>query len=468
MDMTGTTVADSAPPGGGEGSAGPGEAGSGGVDFSSVLDDQPSIEGESGPDPGSEPDVAGALAEPTEPAPGEGVDRSKAAPESTADEYPDPLPEKLEGLLQAVRAKNPELARSIRDDHFALNGSDGYRAVFPQISEAREYRMIAPTLQDLQGMQEFATRYTNLDQLYVGRPAELLQVLAEDRPSFVNVMKALEPGLRADPEAYQMVSQAFGTNLFHNLIAQVEKDGLGEDVVEVLRGVAQRYLGARQGSEARADAPRLQPREQRELEQLRRERDSGRESGYRSFFTSVNDTYSSALLGEAKKYVDERTGKAFPDDVRDEIAEYLVLSISKEINGNSMAAGELSQMIRSGRLDSEHAKQVLERVMVRARAYLPTKAAPLIRKWSDRLRRISGGSNPKTAAASKDVGSGAPSAPAPSSSASTPAGAPPGWATMSVAEQSKWIDFDAMDKKYGNADEALVKRLPIIFKKKRN
>jgi hypothetical protein len=359
--------------------------------------------------------------------PGEG-EPAKTEPEQPAEQSTEPLPEKLENLLKTIKLSNPrlgkELDRIVRDDHFALNGPEGYRAVMPTVEEARQYKAVAPTIEDLTVINEDAQLYGRINSQYERDPVGLVRTLAEDPASFQRVLAAMPQVLGSMPQLYETLATPIGQNLFANLVNFVGtdqpirlEDGSEVDpkvAADFLRAVGARYLGKNGGPQNGANSrqpnvSRFQddPEYRRYQELLAREQ-NGSQQAAASFQQSVREEFHSAGLAEVRKYFDEKVGDKLPDDIKDEIAARVFGQIADGFDAHPVIKSELDRLVGSGRFDATHRKALLDRLMTRTRASLPTSAQPEIKKWRERLQKLSAGEIEKTSRAvpKKDVGSG--------------------------------------------------------------
>jgi len=388
-------------------------------------------------------------------------------PDQTAEQDAEPLPQKIEDLLKAVRQANPKLAqelnRIVREDHFKLHGPTGFLSTFQGgVEEAQEYKTIAPTVEDLRTMAEYSQRFDGLERAHASNPDALVDVLvgdpsvAEDNRRFANFARALEPALRQrHPERYALVAKGFNENFWGNVISYVDERGTPEQA-ELFRTVGQQLLGGPMQAQRAPAVGQPQPF-QAEQQQFQQERQAWEAQKREAFFQDVNRQVVPAVRGEVAKYLAEKAS-TLPDDIRDELAGTITSQIFNEINRNPMVASEVRSMIEGGDLSQDHMRQMLDRALVRARAYLPTKSAPEIRRWSERLRKLQGGNgkatSPGVTGQTKDVGAGSPTVGGP---VGAPKGFPPGWNAMKPQQRadalSSQVNWAAMGE---DADEIFM------------
>jgi len=455
-----------------------GEAALGGVDFEAILDganpEQVLAQGQQESTPAEPTPTPEGQEQPQEAKPEEAVEpkTEEETPEQTAkEEFSEPLPGKLGALLKAVEKTSPDLARQIRSDHEALNGPEGYRAVFPKLEEAVAYRQVAPTLDDLKALDEFSTRYENLDRLYREDQPGLLRMVMSDPEFAPRLAASWEPTLRAmSPQLYAEGAKPFNQNFLNNLIA-LEGQAGEEAGVEYLRQLAQKYLGGLNGGQRGAVPQGQDPRDQ-EIQRLRAELDGRSVESRQGFFNDINREAVPSLKGEVVKYLTEKIGARIPEgareDLLDEMASNVADQIFSEMNGNRMVAGHLKSVIESGDLSPAHRQAALSAVMERAKAYIAQKSAEPIRKWNNRLSKMQSGtvnSPTRETTATKNVGQGA----TPASAVKTgpaPEGAPQGWNLMKPDERAKYVDwtrtsdedFMALNAGFGDPKTVVLKK----------
>ncbi len=411
MEMESTQVADSG-------------AGSGEPDLQAVLDSGASVESileKATPQTAETPEPA-STTEVKEPTTAEPV---KTDPDQTTEQdEAEPLPQKIEDLLKQVRASNPKLAtdlnKIVREDHFLLHGPTGFLTRFPGgTQEAEQYKAVAPTVEDLNHINDDAQVYNHINRQYESDPAGLVNTLAEEPALFQRVLATLPTVLRDKPQLYETLATPIGQNLFANLTNFVGTDRPitlpdGSEVdpkvaADFLRAVGARYLGGKgQNGDRSPNASRFRDDpEYRELQKLREERAQGSQNQVASFQQSVVKEFHQAGLGEVRKFINEKA-PALTDDIKDEIADRVFKQISNGFDAHPVIKSELDGMTRNGRFDDGHRKALFDRLMARMRASLPTSALPEINKWRDRLQKLSLGEteNNKRAVVRKDVGAG--------------------------------------------------------------
>jgi hypothetical protein len=389
--------------------------------------------------------------EPTTP---ETTETAEAKPDQTTEQdETEPLPQKIEDLLRAVRQANPklgaELNRVVREDHFLLHGPTGFLTAFPGgINEASEYKSVAPTVDDLKAMAEYSQRYDYVDKQYANDPAGLIRTLAEIPEEFTKVAEAFEPTLRAlgNPQMYEAAAKSFNVNFWRNLTAAVEQQGSPEEV-ELFKAVGQKFLGPMvQQQPWQGQGQAAQP--QGELQQLRAEREQFQHQRQEAFFNDAKATWTDLVKADMRKHLEQTMGTVIPKDIRDDVIADAIREASpaiwKVIDGNEMVKGRLADLINSGDQSPQHKKAVVDAVLAYAKPQIQTATAPVIRKHMSRARAYGGNTNATkatTSTASKDVGSGSPPV---GGQQGAPKGFPAGWNAMNPETRSKFINWRAM------------------------
>jgi hypothetical protein len=388
------------------------------------------------------------------------ADEDKPA-EQTAEEFSEPLPGKLGKLLETLGkdAKTADLARQIRADHEALNGPEGFRGMFKTVDEAREYKTVAPTVDDLKVMSDFSERYGYVDRLYTSDPVNLIRTLAEDGPAFQGVAKAFEPALRQlnDPQVYETAARPFNQNFWRNVMGQVQRDGTPEEI-QLFEAFQQKYLGNMSQGQRNDFGPRQNgnPEQQR----FEAERNDFYRARNDSMFQEVKRDGRKAIQDEARKFISEKVGTGIPKAVRDEyldeMSAHVTDAIWKEFNSNPLVVRDLNEILSNGDYSPAHKQALLDRVMTRAKAALASTSAPEITRVMGRIRKLAGGngnaSTTTTTGPSKDVGSGSPTTGA-VKSGPMPRGAPPGFNNMKQEDQAKYVNWGKMGD---DADEIFI------------
>lgn len=432
----------------------------------------PQTFGEPPETPQAETPTPAAEAQPAkEEPPSPAEEKVEAQPtEQSETEEQEPLPEKLDQLAKSLSKTNPELARQLRSDYFALNGPDGYRALMGTVEEAREYKAIAPTLDDLRTISEYATRYDGADRLYTDNPQGFVQLLAEDRQAFQGVARALEPTLRNDPEMYATTARPFNENFIGNLSRQVERDGTPEEI-ELFRAIVQRYVGPMNGNGY--GQPQQQfgmqppPQQSMEMHRFQQEKQQFEAQRHQSFFNDVKTTTTDTFNAELRKYIDEKMGQGIPEEFRERAATDAAAEIWKFINTHPVIQSNLKRIIEGGDYSPEHRQAAINAALNYAKANMQ-KSANAITAWTKLWRKTQGGttqSKPTAPAAAqgatKDVGSGSPSVGGP---VGAPKGFPPGWNAMKPQQRMDSLEgkvnWDAternLDREYPSVEQLLM------------
>ena len=451
-----------------------GEAALGNVDFQAILDGanpesvlsqgQPEVtSAEPTPTPeGQEPSTEEAeVQEPVE------TKTEEKPADQTAEEFSEPLPGKLGKLLEAVAKTSPDLARQIRADHEALNGPEGFRGMFRTVEEAKEYKTVAPTVEDLKVMADYSQRYDNVDKQYVNDPKGLLRTLAQDpqrpgavAPEFERMAQVFEPSLRElnNPQLYEAAARPFNQNFWQNVMSTVQREGTPEEQ-ELFKAFEQKYLGQMTRGPQPWNGQQQNPA-QSELETLRAERETFQHQQQEAFFNDAKASWTESVNTDLKKYLEEKMGSSIPKDVRDDVISDAVReaapAIWKVIDGNPLVKSRLAGVIDGGDRSPQHKKAVIDAVLAYAKPQIQAVTAPVIRKWLGRAKAMGGNSNaPKTTTtnnATKDVGSGSPTV-GTARSGLMPKGAPPGFNNMKPEDRNKFINWKAMGE---DALEAVI------------
>ena len=438
----------------------------------------PQTFGEPPEKPQAETPTPAAEAQPAKeepPSPAEEGAEAQPTEQSEEDQYQEPLPEKLDQLAKSLSKTNPELARQLRSDYFALNGPDGYRALMGTVEEAREYKQIAPTLDDLKTISEFATNYDRADRLYGTDPKAFIELLAEDQDAFKGIAREMARGmestLRSDPQTYAETAKPFNDNFIGNLSRYVERDGTPEEI-ELFRAIVQRYVGPMNGNgygqpQQQQFGMQPPPQQSMEMHRFQQEKQQFEAQRHQSFFNDIRSTTTDTFNAELRKYIDEKMGQGIPEEFRERAATDAAAEIWKFINTHPVIQSNLARIIEGGDYSPEHRQAAINAALNYAKANMQ-KSANAITAWTKLWRKTQGGttqSKPTSPAAAqgatKDVGSGSPSVGGP---IGAPKGFPPGWNAMKPQQRMDSLEgkvnWDAternLDREYPSVEQLLM------------
>jgi hypothetical protein len=275
-----------------------------------------------------------------------------------------------------VFKKFPDLRR----DHYAIRA---FRGMFPQISEAREYKSLFPTLDEAKQVANEAASVRYMDNLFRSDPERLLAEMHQADPqAFRGMASATRSIYASDPQLYrEAVAKPIVSDLLTNLaeIASGLEGDEGADLKTAIGIIAKhaQLSGSQPEPRAADDDPRIQ-----DYERIKAREQEMAQGQWASFAKDVDEQFWSNLGQEVSGIlVKANKGGALPA-VLEMARNEVMADIWNEVGRNSYVNSALPSKMREmwGRPD-----QLAAWKMAYARPKIAAKVAAVMKRLTPQV-----------------------------------------------------------------------------------
>lgn len=320
--------------------------------------------------------------------------------ESEAAETPDPADDPQ--VLKDVFKKHPELRESYYREQ-------AYRQEFPTVAEAREYKQLAPTLDNLKTAVTNSRELEGFDDAYFSaNPADhqtFFQTLAKQDPAqFAKVAQSIPDALYTiDPTLYRsVIAEPAVVSSLGNLMQLALQRGLGEhgegqNLANAVDVIAMTLFGKRL-AELRDGAPAARTPRERELEQQLNQRTQTEQQQkveqFQAFHTKANEAAVNKLVSSIKVSLLGKKNGLLKDTAfvrRPEAVNRMIGEIYNKVDAAIRADRELTRELRQifqdpqGRFDEAHLQRVIASIDSRSATALKKIAPGVVTTWTKKL-----------------------------------------------------------------------------------